>query len=60
MVCVGFGFFLELTHPEAFNFIEKKVELLQDRVKLLEEESIQIKADIKMLLHTLAELQGLK
>lgn len=59
LISVGFGFFLELTHLEAFSFIAKKVELLNKRVKAFEEESSQINADIKMMLNTLGQLQGL-
>nr|CAG4636720.1 EOG090X0MWD [Eubosmina coregoni]SVE70223.1 EOG090X0MWD [Eubosmina coregoni] len=58
-VSVGFGFNLELTHAETFTFIEKKVELLNQRVKALEEEAIQINTDIKLMLGTLAQLQNL-
>lgn len=58
-VSVGFGFNLELTHDETFIFIEKKVELLNQRVKALEEEASQINSDIKMMLGNLAQLQNL-
>jgi len=58
-VSVGFGFNLELTHDETFIFIEKKVELLNQRVKALEEEASQINSDIKVMLGNLAQLQNL-
>nr|SVE75555.1 EOG090X0MWD [Daphnia dolichocephala] len=58
-VSVGFGFFLELTHPEACSFIIKKVEQLGERVKVLEDEASHINADIKMMLNTLGQLQGI-
>nr|CAG4642248.1 EOG090X0MWD [Eurycercus lamellatus] len=59
LVSVGFGFFLELTHEETSSFVAKKVALLEERVKSLEEESSHINADIKMMLNTLGHLQGL-
>nr|CAG4639731.1 EOG090X0MWD [Daphnia magna]SVE80550.1 EOG090X0MWD [Daphnia magna]SVE81117.1 EOG090X0MWD [Daphnia magna]SVE82323.1 EOG090X0MWD [Daphnia magna]SVE82886.1 EOG090X0MWD [Daphnia magna] len=58
LVSVGFGFFLELTLTEACTFITKKVEQIGGRVKVLEEEASHIKADIKMMLNTLGQLQG--
>lgn len=53
------GFFLELTCEEASIFIVKKVEMLKLRIKVLEEECVQIAADIKMMLNTLGCVQGL-
>lgn len=58
-VSIGFGFFLELTRAEACNFITKKVDQISIRVKALEEEAFHINADIKMMLNTLGQLQGL-
>nr|SVE79919.1 EOG090X0MWD [Daphnia magna] len=58
LVSVGFGFFLELTLTEACTFITKKVEQIGGRVQVLEEEASHIKADIKMMLNTLGQLQG--
>jgi prefoldin subunit 5 len=58
-VSIGFGFFLELTRAEACNFITKKVDQISKRVKALEEEAFHINADIKMMLTTLGQLQGL-
>nr|CAG4635235.1 EOG090X0MWD [Alona affinis] len=58
-VSIGFGFFLELTHEEALSFVTKKVDLLTLRIKALEEESVQITSDIKMLVQTLGQVQGL-
>nr|CAG4643669.1 EOG090X0MWD [Ilyocryptus agilis] len=59
LIAVGFGFFLELTAEEACTFISKKVDLLNEKVKFLEEESSHISADIKMMLNNLGQLQGL-
>ena len=56
---MGFGFFLELTREEAISFIPKKVELLKERLKQLEDTSANIEADIKTMLGILADLQNL-
>nr|SVE76188.1 EOG090X0MWD [Daphnia hispanica] len=58
LVAVGFGFFLELTRAEACDFIAKKVEQIGERVKILEEEASHINTDIRMMLNTLGQLQG--
>ena len=58
-VDVGLGLFLELTHDEALNFIEKKTKSLDEKVAKLTQESSKIKANIKVVLHGLRELQGL-
>nr|CAG4646757.1 EOG090X0MWD [Macrothrix elegans] len=58
-VSVGFGFFLELRHSEAVEFITKKISLLNDRMASLEKESADISSDIKSFLKTLGQLQGL-
>ena len=59
LLSVGFGFFLNLTPKEALAFIDKKVDLLNQRNKALENEAIQINADIKLVLSSLSKLQGL-
>nr|CAG4637553.1 EOG090X0MWD [Ceriodaphnia reticulata]SVE73356.1 EOG090X0MWD [Ceriodaphnia reticulata] len=59
LVSIGYGFFLELTHHEACSFITKKIKQINERVKALEEEATHINADIKMMLNTLAQLQGI-
>jgi len=56
-VSIGHGFFLELTQAEALDFIPKKVQLMSQRLTLLEEESSKLNADIKMMLDTLGKLQ---
>jgi len=56
---VGLGFFLELSLSEALVFIEKKVKLLEEKSNLLTEQSLTIKANIKLILHGLREIQGL-
>lgn len=58
-VDVGLGLFVELTHVEALNFIEKRTKSLDEKVEKLTQESSKIKANIKLVLHGLRELQGL-
>ena len=56
---VELGFFLELSLSEALVFLEKKVKLLEEKSNLLTEQSLTIKANIKLILHGLREIQGL-
>ena len=56
---VGLDFFLEPNLSEALVFIEKKVKLLEEKSNLLTEQSLTIKANIKLILHGLREIQGL-
>jgi len=58
-VDVGLGLFVELTHVEALNFIQKKTKSLEEKVSKLTQESSKIKANIKLVLHGIRELQGL-
>nr|CAG4638894.1 EOG090X0MWD [Cyclestheria hislopi] len=57
---VGFGFFLELTPEESLNFIDKKIAFLNKSVEHLNEQAAAIKADIRMILDILGELQKIK
>jgi prefoldin subunit 5 len=59
LVSIGFGFYLELTCAEACSFITKKVDQISKRIKALEEEASHINTDIKMMLTTLGQLQGI-
>ena len=59
-VDVGLGLFLELNHSEALEFIDKRKKLLEKKTEILTEESTKIKANIKLVIHGLRELQGLK
>nr|XP_060618771.1 protein UXT [Anolis sagrei ordinatus] len=58
-VALGYGFFVELTLPEALAFIEKKNKLLTELSEALTKDSVKIKANIRMVLEGLRELQGL-
>ncbi|XP_037541007.1 protein UXT [Nematolebias whitei] len=58
-VAVGFGFFVEMTHAEALRFIDKKTSQLTAVTEQLTKDSAKIKANIRMVLEGLRELQGL-
>ncbi|CAB1427538.1 unnamed protein product [Pleuronectes platessa] len=58
-VAIGFGFFVEMTHDEALRFIEKKTNQLTAFTEQLTKDSAKIKANIRMVLEGLRELQGL-
>ncbi|CAL8253110.1 unnamed protein product [Arctogadus glacialis] len=58
-VAVGYGFFVEMSHTEALRFIEKKTRQLNAFTELLTKDSAKIKANIRMVLEGLRELQGL-
>ncbi|XP_049438020.1 protein UXT [Epinephelus fuscoguttatus] len=58
-VAVGYGFFVEMTHDEALRFIDKKTSQLTAFTEQLTKDSAKIKANIRMVLEGLRELQGL-
>ncbi|XP_036960902.1 protein UXT [Acanthopagrus latus] len=58
-VAVGYGFFVEMTHDEALRFIDKKTSQLTTFTEQLTKDSAEIKANIRMVLEGLRELQGL-
>lgn len=58
-VAVGFGFFVEMNHNEALRFIDKKTSQLTAFTEQLTRDSAKIKANIRMVLEGLRELQGL-
>ncbi|XP_053705000.1 protein UXT [Synchiropus splendidus] len=59
MVLVGFGFFVEMTHDEALRFIDRKTAQLTALSDQLTKDSAKIKANIRMVLEGLRELQSL-
>ncbi|XP_054859151.1 protein UXT [Eublepharis macularius] len=59
-VALGYGFYAELTLPEALAFIEKKNKLLTTLSETLTQDSVKIKANIRLVLEGLRELQGLQ
>lgn len=58
-VSVGFGFFVEFTLSEALKFIEKKTKQLTEYTEVLTKDAAKIKANIRLVLEGLRELQGL-
>ncbi len=58
-VDIGLGFFLEMNHSEALAFIEKKTKQLDSKAEALAQETVKIKANIKLVIHGLRELQNL-
>ncbi|XP_023281769.1 protein UXT [Seriola lalandi dorsalis] len=58
-VAVGYGFFVEMNHDEALRFIVKKTNQLTAFTEQLTKDSAKIKANIRMVLEGLRELQGL-
>ncbi|XP_059189553.1 protein UXT [Centropristis striata] len=61
MVCVavGYGFFVEMSRCEALRFIDKKTSQLTAFTEQLSKDSAKIKANIRIVLEGLRELQGL-
>ncbi|XP_074873681.1 protein UXT isoform X2 [Carettochelys insculpta] len=57
-VALGYGFFAELTLLEALRFVDRKTKLLMELSKSLTKDSAKIKANIRMVLEALRELQG--
>lgn len=58
-VCVGYGFFVNFTYPEALNFIEKKTKFLNDKADKLTSDIVNVRAQMRMVLEGLKELQGI-
>ncbi|XP_018087963.1 protein UXT-like [Xenopus laevis] len=58
-LALGFGFYLELTLPEALKFIERKNKMLTDISNTLSRDAASIKAHIRLVLEGLRELQEL-
>ena len=50
---------MELTHDEALSFIGKKVKYLEEKTKQLTYDTTKIKANIKIVLHGLREVQNI-
>ncbi|XP_078520908.1 protein UXT isoform X1 [Lissotriton helveticus] len=59
-VAIGYGFFAELTLAEALKFIEKKSQLLTKSSEMMTQDAAKIKANIRVVLEGLRELQGLQ
>lgn len=59
MVCVGLGFYVELSRTEATTFITKKISLLEKWCEDLKKDSAKVKAHIKLVMQALQQLQFL-
>ncbi|XP_041345217.1 protein UXT isoform X2 [Pyrgilauda ruficollis] len=59
-VALGFGFFAELTLPEALRHLERRLSLLQRLSDSLTRDGAKIRAHIRLVLEGLRELQGLQ
>lgn len=57
MVNVGFGFFLELSLDECIVFCDKRIALLEQRLEIDTENVCKIKANIRLVMEALRELQ---
>ena len=55
-VCVGYGFFVELSHEETLSFVGKKVDQLAEKGRLLSRQASAIRARIQLVLEALNEL----
>ena len=56
-VCLGYGFYVELSLDEALSFIDKRVVLLNSRVGTLTKDVSEISARIRIVVEGLRELQ---
>ena len=59
MVAIGMGFFLEMTLDEALAFTNTKDKELTARAEELTKQSTKIKANIKLIICGLKELQSI-
>ncbi|XP_053390722.1 protein UXT-like [Mercenaria mercenaria] len=59
-VFIGFGFFLEMTLDEALKFIGKRTKLLNEHTDRLTDDAAKVKANIRLVLEGLRELQQIK
>ena len=50
---------MEFTHEEALSFIDKKIKYLEEKAKKLTYETTKIKANIKLVLQGLREVQNI-
>ncbi|KAL4231150.1 hypothetical protein ACF0H5_008733 [Mactra antiquata] len=58
-VFIGFGFFLEMTLDEALKFIDKRTKFLTEHSDKLSSDALKVKANIRLVLEGLRELQNL-
>ena len=58
-VCVGYGYYLEMTLDEAYTFVEQKIKLLTQKSQMYHKDSAKIKAHIRLVMEALREIQHL-
>jgi prefoldin alpha subunit len=58
-ISVGYGFFLEMRLDEAMKFIDKKIKFLNANVDDLTKQASTVKANIRLVLEGLREIQNL-
>ncbi|CAG5120426.1 unnamed protein product [Candidula unifasciata] len=58
-IAIGYGFFLEMSLPEALKFIDMKTQQLQDRTAQLTKDACKVKGHIRLVLEGLRELQNI-
>jgi prefoldin alpha subunit len=58
-IAIGYGFFLEMTLQEAVKFIDKKIKILTATTEELSNQAAIIKANIRLVLQGLKEIQNL-
>lgn len=58
-VAVGYGFFVQFTFTEALEFLDKRLALLNTRVDKISKDMLYVRAQIRMVLEGLREIQGL-
>lgn len=59
LVCIGYGFYVELTHDETRTFVDRRIRLLQTRLELANDEANRIRDHIDVAMHTLAQLHSI-
>ncbi|GFR57402.1 ubiquitously-expressed transcript [Elysia marginata] len=59
-VAIGYGFFLDMTFDEALAFIQRKTEVLQDKIDCQTRDAGRVKAHIRLVLEGLRELQQIQ
>ena len=59
-ISIGFGLFCELTYDEGREFIEKKIPYLREQQAELSKKIAHIKANIKLVLEALKEIQTIE
>lgn len=59
-ISIGYGFYLEMTLKEALKFIEKKIKFINETIDELTQQASKIKANIRIVLEGLKEIQNLK